>query len=65
MYCKQLNQTTMSNKLSNTQKVNEIKKILEERLSGCSTFDLIYIIKDITAIIYDLTPEEIDKIINK
>lgn len=55
----------MANKLSNTQKVNEIKKILDERLSECSTFDLIYIIKDITAIIYDLTPEEIDEIINK
>lgn len=55
----------MANKLSNTQKVKEIKKILDERLSECSTFDLIYMIKDITAIIYDLTPEEIDEIINK
>lgn len=55
----------MANKLSNTQKVHAIKKILDERLDKSSTFDLIYMIKDITGIIYDLTEEEMNEMINK
>lgn len=54
----------MANKLSNTKKVLAIKDILDERLPKSSVFDLVYILKDIAAIVYDVTPEQMAEIEN-
>lgn len=54
----------MAKKLSNTQKVLAIKNILDERLPNSSVFDLVYILKDIAAIVYDVTPEQMAEIEN-
>lgn len=54
----------MAKKLSNTKKVLAIKDILDERLPKSSVFDLVYILKDIAAIVYDMTPEQMAEIEN-
>lgn len=54
----------MAKKLSNTKKVLAIKDILDERLPKSSVFDLVYILKDIAAIVYDVTPEQMAEIEN-
>ena len=47
-------------KLSNKAKVEAIKKVLE-RLLNSTVYDLPLILKEILNIVYDVTPEDIEK----
>lgn len=51
----------MAKTLSNTQKIHAIKKIFDNDMKKASIFDMIYLVKKIAAIVYDISEEDFEK----